>query len=96
MRRPINNCNIIAKFELIATDVCVYYGFDLHRSSQNSVNLFYKHNCIKKQNPLLLTEGLLGKDPGDDLLSHDKITLPSARLRFTSVFGMGTGGATTL
>jgi len=27
---------------------------------------------------------------------HDRITLPSARLRFTSVFGMGTGGATTL
>ena len=48
------------------------------------------------KNPSLLGLGFWGKDPGDDLLLHDRITLPSARLRFTSVFGMGTGGATTL
>ena len=37
-----------------------------------------------------------GKAPGDDLLLHGKATLPSARLRFTSEFGMGSGGSTTL
>lgn len=38
----------------------------------------------------------LGKDPGDDLLSHAKCTLPSAHARFTSEFGMGSGGSTQL
>src|SRR5688500_15971273 len=37
-----------------------------------------------------------GIEPGDDLLSHAKCTLPSAQLRFTSEFGMGSGGATAL
>src|SRR5690606_38476020 len=40
--------------------------------------------------------GVLGKDPGDDLLSHAGCTLPSARARFTSEFGMGSGGSTQL
>ena len=37
-----------------------------------------------------------GVEPGDDLLSHAKCTLPSAQLRFTSEFGMGSGGSTAL
>ena len=32
----------------------------------------------------------------DDLLSHGKATLPSAHVRFTSEFGMGSGGSTQL
>ena len=40
--------------------------------------------------------GVPDKDPDDDLLSHGKPTLPSALLRFTSEFGMGSGGSTTL
>ena len=38
----------------------------------------------------------MDKDPGDDLLSHGKATLPSAQLCFTSEFGMGSGGTTAL
>src|SRR3546814_7439976 len=34
--------------------------------------------------------------PGNDLLSHARCTLPSARARFTSEFGMGSGGSTQL
>ena len=40
--------------------------------------------------------GVLDEDPGDDLLSHARCTLPSARARFTSEFGMGSGGSTQL
>ena len=36
------------------------------------------------------------KAPGGDLLLHGQATLPSARLRFTSEFGMGSGGTTAL
>src|SRR3546814_10768816 len=36
------------------------------------------------------------KAPGGDLLLHGKATLPSAHARFTSEFGMGSGGTTPL
>jgi hypothetical protein len=38
----------------------------------------------------------LDKAPGGDLLLHGKATLPSAHARFTSEFGMGSGGTTPL
>ena len=49
-----------------------------------------------KKNPRSRSCGGSGKDPGDDLLSHAECTLPSARARFTSEFGMGSGGSTQL
>src|SRR5690606_38472953 len=49
-----------------------------------------------KKNPAAGAAGFWGKDPGDDLLSHARCTLPSARARFTSEFGMGSGGSTQL
>ena len=39
--------------------------------------------------------GLSELIPGGDLLSHGKPTLPSAQLRFTAEFGMGSGAATS-
>src|SRR5690606_39939792 len=51
---------------------------------------------ISKEKPRSRAAGFWGKDPGDDLLSHAGCTLPSARLRFTSEFGMGSGGSTKL
>ena len=36
------------------------------------------------------------KAPGGDLLLHGRATLPSAHARFTSEFGMGSGGTTPL
>ncbi len=36
------------------------------------------------------------KAPGGDLLLHGQATLPSAHARFTSEFGMGSGGTTPL
>ena len=36
------------------------------------------------------------KEPGGDLLSRGRAAVPSARGRFTSVFGMGTGIAALL
>ena len=41
-------------------------------------------------------EGFWDKAPGGDLLLHGRTTLPSAQLRFTSEFGMGSGGTTAL
>src|SRR5699024_9242994 len=41
-----------------------------------------------KEKPRSRSCGVLGKNPGDDLLSHARCTLPSARARFTSEFGM--------
>ena len=38
----------------------------------------------------------MDKAPGGDLLLHGKATLPSAHARFTSEFGMGSGGTTPL
>ena len=49
-----------------------------------------------KEKPRSRSCGVLDKDPGDDLLSHARCTLPSARVRFTSEFGMGSGGSTQL
>src|SRR5690606_20435517 len=49
-----------------------------------------------KEKPRSRSCGVLGKDPGDDLLSHARCTLPSARARFTSEFGMESGGSTQL
>ena len=49
-----------------------------------------------KEKPRNRSCGVLGKDPGDDLLSHARCTLPSARARFTSEFGMESGGSTQL
>src|SRR3546814_6491971 len=51
-------------------------------------------NHHTKRNPAATATGFRGKDPGNDLLSHAKYTLPSARARFTSEFGMGSGGST--
>src|SRR3546814_13424684 len=53
-------------------------------------------NHHTKRNPAAKATGFRGKDPGNDLLSHAKCTLPSARARFTSEFGMGSGGSTQL
>ena len=51
----------------------------------------------KEKNPAARScGGFWGKDPGDDLLSHAECTLPSAHARFTSEFGMGSGGSTQL
>jgi hypothetical protein len=44
-------------------------------------------------------EGVFGYDNkvlGDDLLSRARCTLPLALVRFTSEFGMGSGGTTPL
>lgn len=49
-----------------------------------------------KEKPRSLGCGVLGENPGDDLLSHAECTLPSARSRFTSEFGMGSGGSMKL
>ena len=43
-----------------------------------------------------MQNGGLGIEPGGVLLSHDRVTLPSALSCFTSVFGMGTGGSSSL
>src|SRR5699024_10393411 len=51
---------------------------------------------FSKKNPAAGGCGVLGKNPGDDLLSHARCTLPSARARFTSEFGMESGGSTQL
>ena len=50
----------------------------------------------KRKAPQRVAAGLWGKNPGDDLLSHARCTLPSARARFTSEFGMESGGSTQL
>ena len=53
----------------------------------------------KRQNPLiqLRIKGFLYKEFGDDLLSHTvSHAVPSALKSLTSVFGMGTGGASSL
>ncbi len=45
----------------------------------------------------LRTEGLGNKNPRTDLLSQDAaIQVPLALPRFTTLFGMGRGGATAL
>ncbi len=43
-----------------------------------------------------MTGLLLNLMPGSSLLSHGETTLPSALRRFTSEFGMGSGGTTAL
>ena len=50
----------------------------------------------EKKKPPACRLGVSDKNPDDDLLSHGRPTLPSALLRFTSEFGMGSGGSTTL
>ena len=37
--------------------------------------------------------GRMKKKPGDALLSHGQAAVPSAKRRFTFVFGMGTSGS---
>ena len=57
---------------------------------------FIIQNSIKKKNPFV-DEGMKRqKKPGSDLLSRRRAAVPSARGRFTSVFGMGTGIAALL
>ena len=50
---------------------------------------------MANKNPRRMVGGF-GNKTGDDLLSHAGCTLPSAQLRFTSEFGMGSGGSTAL
>ena len=49
-----------------------------------------------KEKPAPCGCGFQDKAPGGDLLLHGKATLPSAHARFTSEFGMGSGGTTPL
>ena len=49
----------------------------------------------QRKTPRSFERGVWNKS-GDDLLSHAECTLPSAQLRFTSEFGMGSGGSTAL
>jgi hypothetical protein len=51
---------------------------------------------IKEKPPPLPVRVDQDKAPGGDLLSHGRTTLPSAHARFTSEFGMGSGGTTPL
>src|SRR6185312_2012966 len=46
----------------------------------------------KEKPPPLPVRVSRDKAPGGDLLLHGKATLPSAHARFTSEFGMGSGG----
>lgn len=58
-------------------------------------NSKHKPNAPKtKASPM--GEAFLDKAPGGDLLLHGRATLPSAHARFTSEFGMGSGGTTPL
>ena len=50
----------------------------------------------KRQNPLAFARGLLYIIPVMTYSHIANATLPSARLRFTSVFGMDTGGTKAL
>ena len=50
----------------------------------------------KEKPPPYRVEVFRCKAPGGDLLLHGKATLPSAHARFTSEFGMGSGGTTPL
>ena len=52
--------------------------------------------CRIKTKASPIGEAFLDKAPGGDLLLHGKATLPSAHARFTSEFGMGSGGTTPL
>ena len=45
-------------------------------------------NPAQRKTPTGIPAGVLGQNPGDDLLSHARCTLPSAHVRFTSEFGM--------
>jgi hypothetical protein len=53
-------------------------------------------NRTKEKPPPLPVRVFQDKAPGGDLLLHGKATLPSAHARFTSEFGMGSGGTTPL
>ncbi len=53
-------------------------------------------NSRKEKPPPLPVRVVHNKAPGGDLLLHGKATLPSAHARFTSEFGMGSGGTTPL
>jgi hypothetical protein len=50
----------------------------------------------QEKTPTVSGGGFKDKAPGGDLLLHGKATLPSAHARFTSEFGMGSGGTTPL
>ena len=50
----------------------------------------------QEKTPTVSGGGFWDKAPGGDLLLHGKATLPSAHARFTSEFGMGSGGTTPL
>jgi len=65
-----------------------------HRN--NSVNRPAIGFFFRKRKPSRFLWRVLDEAPGDDLLLHGRTTLPSARVRFTSEFGMGSGGATQL
>ena len=43
-----------------------------------------------------MVNGFVYWEPGGELLSHGKATLPSPQLRFTSEFEMESGGSTAL
>ena len=53
-------------------------------------------NSAKEKPPPFPVRVFQDKAPGGDLLLHGKATLPSAHARFTSEFGMGSGGTTPL
>ena len=53
-------------------------------------------NPPKEKPPPFPVRVFQDKAPGGDLLLHGKATLPSAHARFTSEFGMGSGGTTPL
>jgi hypothetical protein len=55
-----------------------------------------RRNSAQRKTPTGFGEGFQDKAPGGDLLLHDRATLPSAHARFTSEFGMGSGGTTPL
>src|SRR6185312_448410 len=54
-----------------------------------------KHSAKEKPSPFPVRVDQ-DKAPGGDLLLHGRATLPSAHARFTSEFGMGSGGTTPL
>ena len=57
---------------------------------------YLRAGSARKKKPPPCGRGFRGKNPGDDLLSHARCTLPSAHVRFTSEFGMGSGGSIQL
>ena len=54
------------------------------------------HKGAKEKPPPFPVRVDQDKAPGGDLLSHGRTTLPLAHARFTSEFGMGSGGTTPL